>query len=163
MCFYCKCRPSREPRAHPATWHLPPALPAVAGLGGRELICPTGLHPPSRVPGEVVKCRDRDSGALTAMGGAPSQAPGALGLRGHTPRALPWWLRRDKAQRDSDCRNGAQRIRRLARAQAWGLGGGEDSPGTPKANGRHQPEDRPRSFLTNQSKSNFSKTCGLTS
>lgn len=69
-----------------------------------------------------MRCQDRDSGALTAMGGAPSQARGALGLRGHTPRALPRWLRRDKAQKDSDRRNGARRTRRLARAQAWGLG-----------------------------------------
>ena len=46
------------------------------------------------------------------------------------------------------------------RPGAWG--GGEDCPGPPEANGRHRPEDRPRSFLTNQSKSNFSKTCGLT-
>lgn len=30
----------------------------------------------AQVQGEVVKCQDSDSGALTAMGGAPSQVRG---------------------------------------------------------------------------------------
>lgn len=48
------------------------------GWGAMNSFVPLDFIHQAQVQGEVVECQDSDSGALTTMGGAPSQVRGAL-------------------------------------------------------------------------------------